>query len=88
MYIYIYIYVCIYETPWTEEPGGRPWGRKESDMTVAKQKQQLYIYIYILYIYIYIKYLSLIFFGYSIVIKGAMSSEGEKKISFNLIYSI
>ena len=35
----------------------------------------------------YINEISLVFFGYSIVIKGVMPSEGEKKFSFNLIYS-
>ena len=31
--------ILAWETPWTEEPGDNPRGRKDSDMSGAKQQQ-------------------------------------------------
>ena len=31
--------ILAWETPWTEEPGYNPRGRKDSDMSGAKQQQ-------------------------------------------------
>ena len=33
--------------PWTEEPGGLPWGRKESDMTEVTQHAHRHSNIYL-----------------------------------------
>ena len=32
--------ILAWKIPWTEEPGGGPWGPKESDVTVQSQLQK------------------------------------------------
>ena len=34
--------ILVWEIPWTEEPGGRPWGQKRvGDNLATRQQQQI-----------------------------------------------